>query len=247
MPSVINLAIVRALVRCLWRDVGFFRGSWILMRSVTWDYVFYRPVWRPEHFELSGPEEERHFRKIFSQITPLIVIFENLKRRYGEDRADEITARMAIPIALPYLLATFRPGTRIESIDDIRQLTADYMGDGTGFEWTEEVSEDRTEVRYRFTKCVYIMILKAYGLHSFAGYSCLADHVVFDNVVPDVVFGRSHTLGVGDSFCDHCFRMRTPDDRERDESNYGDCHKVKYGGRDEVRRWEKVYQGKESL
>jgi len=242
MPPVINLAIARVVMRTVWREVGFLAGSWILLRSVTWDMLLHRPRLKPEQFEISGPEEERHFRKVLGEIAPLITIFDNLKRWYGEERADRITAKMAIPIALTYLVVTYRPGTRIETIDEMRQLNADYLGSGLGFEWTEHVSEDGTEVRYRFTKCVYIMLLRAYGLISFAGYSCLADHVIFDNVMPDIVFGRNHTLGVGDTYCDHCMRLRTPDDVEEDEGNYGDCHKVRYGGRDEVRRWAKVYE-----
>lgn len=242
MPSVVNLAVSQALARALWRETGFLYGTWVLLRSVTWYLAFNRPPWQPDRFDFSGPQEEEHFKKIFAQIRPLIIIFNNLERRFGEARADEITAKMAIPVALPYLLATFKPGTRIRNIDEIRQLAADYLGDGAGFEWTEAVSQDRTEVHYRFTKCVYILLLRAYGLRSFAGYSCLADHVVFDNVVPDVVFGRNHTLGVGDAFCDHRFRLRTPDDREKDEADYGDCYKVRYGGREEVQRWEERYK-----
>jgi hypothetical protein len=242
MPSVFNWDSTKAVAKALIEELGFSKGLWIFVKSITWDGLFNKPKWHPEYFELKAPDEEKHFKKVLKQLFPVIVIFNNLKKEYGEDRAHEITAKMGISTSLPYLLTGFKPGTRIKHIDEIRQLLTDYLGDGKGFEWTEEVSEDQTEVRYRFTKCVYIMILRAYGLDAFAGHCCLADHAVFDNVMTDVIFGRKHTIGVGDTFCDHIIRLRSPEDNEKDESNYEDCHKAGYGGREAVQRWEEHYK-----
>ena len=174
-------------------------------------------------------------------MVPLITIFEHLKKKYGQSRADEIVAKMAVPIALPFLSRTIHHIDGLEDIDQFRQMICDYLGSGAGFEWEEKVSEDKTELRYRFTKCVYGEIIAAYGLKTFSVYSCLADHVIFYNVMPEIVFGRKHTITLGDGFCDHMFRIRLPEDEEKDETNYADCYKIS-GGRELVKNWEKNYK-----
>jgi len=147
---------------------------------------------------------------------------------------------MGIPISVTYQLKIFKPGTKIEKIDEIRQLVSDLLGDGKGYEWTEQVSEDRQQVRYHFTKCVYIMILRAYGLTSFAANVCLADHVILDNMVPDIIFGRKNAMGCGDSFCDHTVTLRKAENTRKDESDYEDCYKV-HLGREAVKKWEENF------
>lgn len=241
MPSVFNWIAIKTVAKVLFKETGFWTGMWIFLRTSFWDFIFNRPKWHPEYFELKDAKDEKHFKKIFKELLMVILIFDYLKKKYNEERANEITAQMAIPAGLPYLSGTFKSIKNLKDIDQVRQQMTDYLGDGRGFEWTEEVSEDKTEVRYCFKKCVYIMILRAYGLKSFAGYCCLADHVIFDNVMPELVFGRKHTIGVGDTYCDHMFRIRTPKDQEKDESNYEDCHKVK-GGRNAVQQWEENYK-----
>ncbi len=42
---------------------------------------------------------------------------------------------------------------------------------------------------------------------------------------------------MGDSFCDHEFRLRKESDPVIDEDNYGDCKRIP-GMRDLVRKWE---------
>ncbi len=70
----------------------------------------------------------------------------------------------------------------------------------------------------------------------------MADHVLCDNVMPEIVFGRKHTIGVGDSYCDHMVRIRTPEEKENDESNYEDTYKAKYGARDVLKKWDEHYK-----
>ena len=239
MPSVL-WPTIRAMQKVLISEVGFFKGSSIFLKAITWGNLFNKPQWHPEYFEFKNREEEDHFKGVFKELTPIIIVFFTLKKEYGESFASDVTGKMGIPISVPYQLEIFKPGIRIKKIDDIRQLISDLLGDGKGHEWTEAVSEDQQQVRYHFTKCVFIVILRAYGLTTFAGNVCLADHVVFDNMVPDIVFSRKHILGGWDRFCDHTIKLRKPGDTENDESNYEDCHKVRFG-RESVKEWEEYF------
>jgi hypothetical protein len=244
-PSAVSLSSLLAVARVLRRETGMFTGWRILIKSILWDSLFNRPQWHPELFDFKDEREERSCKGIFEkQLMYTVLIFENLKKRYGEFIADKITSEMAIPTNLPFLLRSFRPGESITHIDQFRQVMADFIGDEEAIEYTEEVTEDGTEVQYRISKCAHIMILRAYGLLSFAGYCCLTDHVLADNFYPELVFGRTHAIGTGDSYCNHNYRIREHHNTRKSEKEYGDCFKVRFGGRDTVRYWEEVIRNR---
>lgn len=231
---------VKASTKALCRGTGILTGLGLLLRSNTLDMISNRPDWHPEHFELGDKEEEEIYKKFFEYLMPMIILYNNLKRQYGEYLADEITANMAIPTTLAVYPLDYIPEV-ITDIDQIRQAAADAFGNKT-YEFKEWVSEDKTEYRMRYTKCAPVMILKAYGLNSFAGNLCLTDHVVFDCLMPEVIFSRTHAIGVGDSYCNHVFRLPLNEDDYKEEADYGDCYKVKFGGRDAVEHWKEVYK-----
>lgn len=243
MPKPVSVAGVMSIARVLIAEFGLLRGAWWFTKASIWDYLFHKPRWYPERFHFETKEEERFFRELFDELKYFIVLFNSLRARHGEFLADEITGKMAIPFWLPYLRQCFR---RVDSMADIDPLVqqmsdylADYVGDDKGFAGQVFVAEDGSEVRFHVTKCAHIMILRAYRLSRFAAHTCLADHVVFDNDMPELVFGRAHTIGVGDGYCDHVFRVRTPQTVEREDSDYGDAHKID-GARTTLRHWAEV-------
>jgi L-2-amino-thiazoline-4-carboxylic acid hydrolase len=239
MPSI-SWPVMNASTKSLFRQTGALWGMGLLLKANTWDMIANKPKWHPEYFEFGDKEEEEVYKKYFKLLAPTIILYNNLKRRYGEYLADEITANMAIPIQLAiYPQFGWMPEDRTD-IDQWRQVTADAYGN-KAYECTQWVSEDKTEFRMRWTKCVPIMILKAYGLHSFAENACLVDHVYMGCLAPEVIFSRTHTIGAGDSFCDHTIRLPLSEDDKKEEADYADCLKVK-GGREAVRHWEEVYK-----
>lgn len=232
---------LKILIGIILKEVGPIKGSWLLLRTFLWDMKFNKPQWRPDWFDFKDQADEQVFRETFEELAFLIVLFTNLKMKYGEFLADEITAKIAIPFALPHIFTVLKPGTRIRNVHEMRQLISDFLGVQNRFDWTEEVSEDQSVLRYHFTKCTYIMVLMAYGMKSYAAYDCMADHVVFDCVVAkDLIFSRNYTIANGDGFCDHTFKMRTSPDDRKEESDYGDCRKVKFGARDCVEHWKEI-------
>jgi L-2-amino-thiazoline-4-carboxylic acid hydrolase len=239
VPSL-TLPVVKALAKSLFRDIGIQKGLGLMLRSNTWDMIANKPKWHPEYFEFGDEEEEEVYRKYFNLLVSTIIFYNNLKRKYGEYLADEITANMAIPAQLAlYPQFEWMPEDKTD-IDQWRQVTANAYGN-RAYECTQWVSEDKTEYRMRWTKCVPVMVLKAYGLHSFAENCCLTDHVFVGCMAPEVIFSRTHTIGAGDLYCDHAIRLPLSKDDKKEEADYADCLKVK-GGRERVRHWEEVYK-----
>ena len=238
LPSI-TWPAVKALAKSLSRETGALKGLGLIWRSNSWDMIANKPEWHPEYFEFEDGEEEEVYRKYFNLLTPTIILYNNLKRQYGEYLADEIMANMAIPVTIAFYPVGLAPDDKTD-IDQWRQSVADAWG-SKAYTCTQWVSEDRTEYRIRWTKCAPIMILKAYGLHSYAGNMCMTDHVLFDCLMPEVIFSRAHAIGAGDSYCDHIIRLPLSEDDRKVEDDYAYCYKVK-GGREAVRHWEEVYK-----
>lgn len=173
-------------------------------------------------------ELKQIYKKTFDDLVPFITLSNRLKKEYGEEKAQLIMAKLSVPASVPFLAKVFRPDPKITDIDSFRQKLSDYLGSGQGFDWKEEVSEDKQEVRYIFTRCMYIEIMKAYGMEHAASMTCYCDHIIFDNVMPELYFKRDHCKGVGDTFCDHHYKIRTKEDAIADDQRYGDTQKAPY-------------------
>ena len=117
-----------------------------------------------------------------------------------------------------------------------------YVGDGASFASSETISEDGTELHFRVTRCAYTEILRAYEMDQAAMMSCYADHIFFDNARPDLFFKRDHCKGVGDSFFDHCFKIRTPEDASRDDERHGDTKKAPFDVQAIFEQWSATYR-----
>ncbi|BDD04490.1 L-2-amino-thiazoline-4-carboxylic acid hydrolase [Aureibacter tunicatorum] len=242
MPPMFQANILKGIYHVMSEEVGSKEAKELLMEAFLWDSIFKRPVWKPELFDLKSKESEKHYKKIFNGLVPFICLFNRFKENYGEERAQYLTALVAVPSAVPYLAGTFKHIENFSDIDQFRQELANYLGDGKGFTWTEEVSDDKTEVRYHFTQCVYIEVLRAYGLTSAAMMSCYCDHIIFDNAMPEIYFKRDHCKGAGDSYCDHCFKIKTEEDKSRMDERYGDTKHADFDAMKVINHWRKNYQ-----
>ncbi|NKB69056.1 MAG: hypothetical protein GKR89_18465 [Candidatus Latescibacteria bacterium] len=95
----------------------------------------------------------------------------------------------------------------------------------------------RSHITFFFTRCVYIETLRAYGM-----MSCYCDHIIFDNAMPEIYFRRDNCKGVGDSFCNHYFKIRTPEGAARDDQRYDDTEKAPFDARGIIQYWRDNYR-----
>ncbi|GAB6100510.1 hypothetical protein JCM16358_23890 [Halanaerocella petrolearia] len=242
MDSVAQLDIMKGMKHILENEIGIVKAVSILFKSFLWDPIFNKPSWKPELFDLPNKEVRQTYEKKFKELTPFICLFNRLKKDYGMERAQILTAKVSVPASVPYLGKTFKPNPDIKDIDEFRQDMTNYLGRGTGFEWTEKVSVDKQEVIYKFTRCAYIEILRAYRMEYAASMVCYCDHIIFDNCTPELYFKRDHCKGVGDSYCDHHYKIRTAEDKKNDDKRYGDTEEAPYDAMKIIKKWEKNYR-----
>jgi hypothetical protein len=237
----VSSQVMKAVAWSLFRQTGVLKGLEAILKSNTWDMIANKPKWHPEYFGFANKKEEEVYKEYFNLMTPTIILYNNLKRQYGEYLADEITARMAIPVGLAiYPQFDWMPDD-VTSIDQWMQVTANGF-DNRAYQGRHWVSEDKTEWRMQWTKCVPVEVLKAYGLHAYAENHCLTDHVYLDCLAPEIIFNRTHIMGAEDSFCNHTIRLPLDKNDKKEEADYADCQKVRFGGRNSVRHWEEVYK-----
>lgn len=241
MASALCFNTVKGLIKTLIKEMGILKGLSLLLKVLLWDLMFNKPRWHAEKFSFTSEKEAMRYKAVFDELVIMIILYNNLNRKYGEEFADKLTAKLGVPCTLPYAVKFFPKLEKVSDIDEVRQLISDFHGEGSGYVLSEMVAEDKSEVHYCYSKCPHTAILNSYGLHAFSGYVCITDHIVFDNLMPGIVFSRSKTLGVDNDHCNHKFRIRKEDDIQ-DESNYEDCMKVMYDSRDVINKWGDIYR-----
>ncbi len=203
--------------------------------------IFNKPKWMPDKFNIESKEQEIFYRQKFKEYLSFIVLFYNLRKEINEDEADRFMADQMLPIVLDMMNARFRPVSEINSVETWLEQARDYLGTeiekDKGFKGEIYLAKDKSEMRFHVTRCATVQIVREYGLKYTAAALCMGDHITYHTVFPNLIFKRSHSLSVGDSFCDHEFRLRTADDPILDEVNYGDCNRI-VGMRELVRVWE---------
>lgn len=250
--EVDTVRILLQLFKSIKRKLGAVKGSYIFFKSLFWDMLFNQPQWMPEKFNLRSPAQEKFYQAKFKEYLPFIVLFNNIKKDLSVEEADYFMAEQLLPIILDMMKSRFSPVAEINSVEVWLKQARDYLGTeiekDKGFEGEIYLAQDKSEMRFYVTRCAAVQIIREYGLKFTAAALCMGDHITYHTVFPNLIFKRSHSLSVEDSFCDHEFRLRTRNDPIMDEENYGDCARVE-GMRDLVREWEEkakeIYFGDE--
>lgn len=244
--EVDTVQITLQLFKSIKRKLGAVKGSYIFFKSLFWDMLFNRPQWRPEKFNFRSPMQEKFYRAKFKEYLSFVVLFNNIKKELSVEEADRFMAEQMLPIILAMMKSRFSPVAEIDSVEVWLKQARDYLGTeiekDKGFEGEIYLARDKSEMRFHVTRCAAVQIIREYGLQFTAAALCMGDHITYHTVFPNLIFKRSHSLSVGDSFCDHEFRLRTKNDPIMDEENYGDCIRVE-GMRDLVREWEEKAKG----
>lgn len=235
------LEILFQLLRGFSKKFGLVKGVSLMLKSLVWDMVFNQPAWMPEKFNIRNQTQAAFYRTKFNEYKIFFVLFNNLKKVLKTEEADHFLAEQILPIILDMMAARFYPVADIDSVEVWLKQARGYLGEeieeGKGFEGDIYLATDRSEMRFHVTRCATVQLIREYGLRFSAAAFCMADHITYHTFFPNLIFKRSHSLSVGDAFCDHEFRLRTKSDAMMSEENYGDCARVE-GMRDLVSKWE---------
>jgi hypothetical protein len=221
------ILFLRSLFREIVREVGILKGSVLILRTLVWDWLFNKPRWRPEEFDIVSTEQETFYKEKFNEFLPLIIFYRSLGRMVGNERADRLLADSTLPLVLNMMNSIYSPIEKLESIDLFLQQTRNYLGseweEGKGFSGDVYIANDKSELWFHVTRCAPMQILRGYGLHFLATAYCMCDHITYHTLFPNMIFRRCHNLASGDPYCDLEFRIRKKSDPIMDEDYYADC------------------------
>ncbi len=92
-----------------------------------------------------------------------------------------------------------------------RIIAGTAFGNKAGFE-RQDISGDKTEVRFDVTSCPYVRIMKELGCGEACPIVCRQDEYTYGGM-RGIVFERTMTLGRGDGKCDFCYRLKKPGEK----------------------------------
>lgn len=87
-----------------------------------------------------------------------------------------------------------------------RVIAKNAFGNKAGFV-QNDISKDKTEVRFDVTSCPYVRIMTDLGCAEACPIVCRQDEYTYGNM-RGIVFERTKTLGHGDEKCDFCYRLK---------------------------------------
>ncbi len=92
-----------------------------------------------------------------------------------------------------------------------RIIAGTAFGNKAGFE-REDISKDKTEVRFNVYACPYVRIMTELGCAEACPIVCRQDEYTYGGL-RGVAFERSKTLGRGDDMCDFCYRLKSSEEK----------------------------------
>ncbi len=87
-----------------------------------------------------------------------------------------------------------------------RIIAKNAFGNKAGFV-QNDISKDKTEVRFDVTSCPYVRIMTELGCAEACPIVCRQDEYTYGGM-RGVAFERTKTLGRGDEKCDFCYRLK---------------------------------------
>lgn len=159
---------------------------------------------RGEPFASLPPADGDDERMSREQIGPAIVLFDELRRRLGEEEALRVTRDVVIAATLAFLSETIGPLRRsdLEPLSQpdreafVRALTGRFFNATVQM---DGVSAD--EVRFTVTACRFPSLCEEAGVPELAPVFCRGDEVYFGETQPDVALDRGRTLAEGGDAC----------------------------------------------
>ncbi|MBN2436508.1 MAG: L-2-amino-thiazoline-4-carboxylic acid hydrolase [Spirochaetes bacterium] len=227
-PYKVNvLSYLKSLYIIIVHNSGKITGTILFVKVLLIDLVFNKPKWDRSKFDISSKAQEVFYKKKFNENIPVIAFYYALSKKTGKDKADRIIAETMVPVVLEMMKSKYHPVANIESVEVWLKQARNYLGSeieiDKGFEGEIYLAKDKSELRFHVTRCAPMQILREYGLIYTATVLCMCDHITYHTIFPNMIFKRTHTLAMGDEFCDHEFRVRKNNEPIMDEDNYSDC------------------------
>ena len=150
--------------------------------------------------------------KHLRQILPSIAFYEALLRITG-DREKSVAffekwALTKIEKMVPAVQSVMKLGLYRKMPDICDNMLDKLFGKEAGFE-SREV-KDAPKFARDMTVCPYYETCKKYGCPEITQFFCKSDDVLYGNLHPKLVWGRTQTLGTGGECCD--FRLYIKED-----------------------------------
>ena len=90
---------------------------------------------------------------------------------------------------------------------DLRGFCAMVDAAAAGSHRWQRVTDERTEIGYHYTRCMYAEILRELGEPELGLVMCARDEPWVHSYNPKLAFHRTKTLMEGDDVCDHVFSV----------------------------------------
>ncbi len=160
----------------------------------------------PKYAKLKG------FEKTHAEAAYTIAsIYLPLKQEVGSEEAIRILDAIWKPGALKKCAKLDKIPPKL-FIPMCRFIAATAFGNKAGFV-RNDVSRDKTEVRFDILSCPYVRIMKEMGCAEACPIVCRQDEYSYGGL-KGIAFERTKTLGRGDEKCDFCYRLKRPEEKE---------------------------------
>lgn len=164
---------------------------------------------------LPGPADERE-RLSREQIGPAVLLYQELARVAGSERALAITEEVVVEAAVIFLTRTIGPLRRsdIEGMsEDEKEVFAKERGErffNATVDW-KRIATDRVE--FDVVACQFPRLCRELGVPELAPVFCRGDERFFGGIEPDVRLERSQTIAGGASHCPFTIRFAEKGER----------------------------------
>jgi hypothetical protein len=140
-------------------------------------------------------------RKMMVSLDLAVDVLHAMEKRFGPE-AREVIRDMAKHQEFPARDEVGEPEA------DLREFCAMIDRAAAGSHRWERVTDERSEIGYLYTRCMYAEILRELGEPELGLVMCARDEPWVRSYNPRLTFRRTKTLMEGDEVCDHVFCVR---------------------------------------
>ena len=198
---------IKEIFKILNKEVGLIKTLQIF-NKLQFAMMFNNP-WK----SIPAPKNknERTSRKMLS---PLIILYQILKRDFPEREALKILEEIIIRISVMFMKKQI-PKIDSERLKELeKKEREEYILNISGRFFNAEIKRINftpTTFTYIIDQCYFVYLLKKINCSELCSFFCKADFLYFKKEQPKIIFERNKTLAEGHDFCDFHFTLKDPD------------------------------------